>query len=196
MKRIVVFLFLLVLFFGFVSTDASNVKKIDLNLQDGEVDVVFIKLKTSNSILFIGDQNSNLFVLDYINSNKLMESLKIFNTIPNIYYIQNKEYQRFNNVHVFYDGMLKFRSNNYTLCVYEDNDKINGCDFIYFKKVSNNLRINTDFAGVFYDEDINQKKLMIIQESWVDKAIVSTDSYTILKLYENSYDILVVPSTN
>ena len=62
MKRIVVFLFLLVLFFGFVSTDASNVKKIDLNLQDGEVDVVFIKLKTSNSILFIGDQNSNLFV--------------------------------------------------------------------------------------------------------------------------------------
>ena len=41
-----------------------------------------------------------------------------------------------------------------------------------------------------------QPKLKAIQESWTDNAIISTDNYTILKLYENSYDILTVPSTN
>ena len=52
------------------------------------------------------------------------------------------------------------------------------------------------FSAVFYDEDIDDDKLKVVQESWVDNAIVSKNSFTILKLYENSYNILVVPSTN
>ena len=33
--------------------------------------------KNSNSILFVGDGNSHLFVLDYINGDMLMKNLKI-----------------------------------------------------------------------------------------------------------------------
>ena len=36
---------------------------------------------------------------------------------------------------------------------------------------------------------------MMIQESWVESNIVSIDSFTILKIDEESYNVVVVPST-
>ena len=67
------------------------------------------------------------------------------------------------------------------------------------KSVKNTLKIfnpNENIKNIFYDENINTKYLQIIEESWIDSTIVSKDSFTILKLTEENYNILVVPSTN
>ena len=64
------------------------------------------------------------------------------------------------------------------------------------------MQLNQEFymsdniLAVFYDDGIDKKWLGQVQESWVDNNIVSTDSFTILKISEESYNIIVVPSTN
>ncbi|MCI9084099.1 MAG: hypothetical protein HFH46_00595, partial [Bacilli bacterium] len=80
--------------------------------------------------------------------------------------------------------------------VYKDNITTNACDFIYLMHLNNEFKLNENVSAVFYDDSINKKLLAQLQESWVDNHIVSTDSFTILKLKEENYNIVVVPSTN
>ena len=54
----------------------------------------------------------------------------------------------------------------------------------------------TAIPPVFYDDSINTKWLKQVQESWIESNIVSSDSFTILKLDEESYNVAIVPSTN
>ena len=58
------------------------------------------------------------------------------------------------------------------------------------------FEVTENISAIFYDDRIDEKWLRNVQESWVDNNIVSTDSFTILKLNEDSYNIVVVPSTN
>lgn len=197
MRRIFIVMVILGIIFYNTTTKATGVKRIDLKLQDNETNVVFLKLKHSNSLLFADDDESNLFVLDYDNDEGIKEALNVFGYKPDIYFLNNKSYRVFNNVHVFWEsGLIRFRTNNYTLCVYDGAGEVFGCDFIYLKRVDKHFKYSDKFSAVFYDESIDDDKLQEVRESWVDNAIVSTDSFTILKLYENSYNILVVPSTN
>ena len=123
MKKILLVIVLLFLFA--YNTDATNIKNIDLKIQGTEVDIIFIKLKDSNSVLVTDEEGSNLFVLEYKNDLGIRENLKIFNCQPNIYFLKDKSYQTFSNVHVFFQNdVLRFRTNNYTLCVYEGVGKL------------------------------------------------------------------------
>ncbi|MBQ9011320.1 MAG: hypothetical protein IJ093_01570, partial [Bacilli bacterium] len=126
----------------------------------------------------------------------LKETLNIFEIKPNIHFLKNKVDQTFGNVYVFKnEENLKFRVNNYTLCIFTKN-QTNICDFLYIKQLKEEIKDIDKFSAIFYDEQIKDEYLKNLQESWLDSAIVSINSFTILKLYEDSYNILVVPSTN
>ena len=180
-----------------VSTHAFNIKHIDLRVEEGDTSIVFLRLKNSSSILITDNENSNLFVLDYKNDKGIRESLKIFNSHPDIYYLNKNLDKKVDDIYIVKNNdFFKFRINNYSLCVYRDNVITNACDFIYLMHLNNEFKLNENVSAVFYDDSINKKLLAQLQESWVDNHIVSTDSFTILKLKEENYNIVVVPSTN
>lgn len=196
MKKILLLLLIMFMIFINVPTYAFNIKNIDLKVEDGDISIVFLRLKNSSSILITDNDNSNLFVLDYKNDKGLKDSLKIFNSHPNIYYLNKNLDKKVDDIYVVKNNdFFKFRINNYSLCVYKDNVTNNSCDFIYLMHLNKEFKLDENVSAIFYDDSINKKLLTQVQESWVDNNIVSTDSFTILKLREENYNIVVVPST-
>lgn len=188
------FLLIIVVVLFCTNTKAFKAKTIDLKIKDDEVSVVFIKLKGSISLLINDDDDSNLFIIQYKNDEYLKSVLKIFKSNPNVFYLNRDIDKIIDNVHVFkLKDVLKFTINNYTLCVNEKS--IDNCDFVYLLDLDGPFKINENISNVFYDESLNKKYLKSLEESWVDSTIVSEDSFTILKITEESYNILVVPST-
>ena len=198
MKKALILIIAMVLVFMHVDTKAFIAKKIDLKIKDNETSIVFLRLKDSNSLLINDENHSNLFILDYKNDKGFNESLKIFNSEPDIFYLKNAIDKKVDDIYVFKQkDMLRFRINNYTLCIYNaDNKKVNNCDFIYLMDLNEEFEVSENTLAIFYDDAIKNKWLKQVQESWIDNNIVSTDSFTILKLNEESYNIVVVPSTN
>lgn len=195
MKKLLIIIILLITISN-ITTKAYTAKKIDLRIKDNETTIVFLRLENSNSLLINDENDSNLFILDYKNDKNIKETTKIFNSKPDIFYLNNPVDKRIDNIHVFYqNNTLKFRINNYTLCIYENDNKTN-CDFIYIKNLNQEFKLNENIEAIFYDENIDKKYLNNVQESWIESAIISKDSFTILKLDEDSYNIIIVPSTN
>ena len=83
---------------------------------------------------------------------------------------------------------------NYMLCVY-DNIQRGNCDFIYLKSLNKEFFVNENTSVIFYDDDIDKKWLKNAQESWIDNNMISSDTFTILKLNEESYNVITIPST-
>ena len=181
MKKIMYSILILCIIIFNTSTKAFKAKNIDLKINDDETSVVFIKLEGSTSLL--------------INDENLKDAVKIFKSHPNIFYLNKNTDKIIDNIHVLkQNNTLKFRINNYTLCIGSEN--INICDFIYIININRPFEVNENIKNVFYDENIDQKYLKNLEESWIDTTIVSKNSFTILKLTEENYNILVVPSTN
>lgn len=196
MKKFLIFIFVLAIMIINIDTKAFIAKKIDLKIKDDETNIVFLKLRGSVSLLIKNEDNSNLFILEYKNDKGLKEAIKIFDDDCNIFYLNKDIDKQIDNIHVLKSkNVLNFRINNYTLCVY-DGYMVNSCDFIYLPQLNKSFVINENLSAIFYDEDVDIKYLNDMRESWIEKAIVRKDSFTILKLYEDSYDILIVPSTN
>lgn len=197
MKKIIILLLILFIVLFNIKTKAFVAKKIDLKIKDGETNIVFLRLPNSKSLLINDEEDSNLFIIDYENDRGLKDAVKIFGSKPNIFYLNKPTDKKIDNIHVFtQNSILKFRIDNYTLCISENKQNINNCDFVYIMKLNKEFEVNENLSAIFYDDSIKEKYLKNVNESWIDSSIVSTDSFTILKLNEDSYNILVVPSTN
>ena len=195
MKRLGLFFIVFMIIAFDINTKAFRAKTIDLKIKAYETDVVFIRLKGSVSLLINDGNDSNLFIIEYKNDQGLEESVRIFKSKPNVFYLNKNIDKVIDNVHVFKQkDVLKFRINNYTLCINDENTK--ACDFIYLIKLDKPFFVNNNISSVFYDEYLNKKFLKGLEESWIDSTIISCDSFTILKISEENYNILVVPSTN
>ncbi len=192
-KMIIIFIFILTL--TAINTKAYKAEKIDLKIKDKEITIVFLRLDTSNSILINDEDSSNLFVLKEGNDKKLNEVLKIFDSNPQTVYL-DKQKVKTNKIEVIYkDNIYQFKIDDYTLCITE-NSEIKACDFVYLTNLDQEFIVDDKIEAIFYDDKIPMKYLKEVQESWIDNHIVSTDSFTILKLNEESYNIVIVPSTN
>lgn len=195
MRKILILLFLMFIFLLNTKGLAYTANRIDLQIKKNEISLVFIRLKHSKSIL-IKDQNSdNLFILDYKNGSNIINTLKIFGSKPNIYFLNNgskvinhiKIYKKKNN--------MVFKIKNYNLCVIDNTKPLKSCDFIYIMDLNYRFSVN-NFKTILYDESISKEYLKDVQESWIDNYIVSTDGFTILKINKESYNFIIVPSTN
>ncbi len=197
MKKVLILLLIMLVTFINIDIKAFMAKKIDLKIKDNETSIVFLRLPNSKSLLINDEDSSNLFILDYKNSKGLNEALKIFDSEPSIYYLKKSVDRKIDNIYIYKQkDMLKFRINNYTLCIYDrTNQQVNNCDFIYLMELKREFEVNENVLGIFYDDAIAKKWLKNVQESWIDNNIVSTDSFTILKLNEEAYNIVIVPST-
>ncbi len=197
MKKVIVLSIILFLVFLHFDTRAFVAKHIDLKLKDNETSIVFLRLKNSKSLLINTLDNSNLFVLEYKNDEGIKEAVKIFDSRPNVFYLKNSLEKKVDNIYITRkNGMFRFRINNYTLCIYDDNGyEMKSCDFVYLMNLNKSFLVDENISTIFYDDDISKKWLLEVQESWIDNRIVSTDSFTILKLNEESYNVVVVPST-
>ncbi len=197
MKKVIVLGIILFLVFLHFDTRAFVAKHIDLKLKDNETSIVFLRLKNSKSLLINTVDNSNLFVLDYKNDEGIDDAVKIFDSQPDVFYLKNSLEKKVDNIYITRkNGMFRFRINNYTLCIYDDNGyELRSCDFVYLMNLNKSFSVDENISTIFYDDDISKKWLSEVQESWIDNHIVSTDSFTILKLNEESYNVVVVPST-
>jgi len=172
-------------------------KHIDLRLKENETSIVFIRLKNSKSLLINDLKTSNLFILEYKNDEGIKNSLSVFDSHPDIFYLKNFSEKKIDNIYINKsNGIFRFRINNYTLCIYDNNDgNLKTCDFVYLMDLKKSFTIDENINTIFYDDDIDKKLLLEVQESWIDNHIVGTDNFTILKLSEESYNVVTIPST-
>ncbi len=195
MKKIIILLITLTLSLIHIDSHAFVAKKIDLKLSKKETGIIFLRLKNSNSLLINEEKTSNLFILDYKNDKGLKEALKIFSVTPNIHNIETTK--KIDNINIIKTtGSLKFKINNYTLCIHnKQNQETKNCDFIYIMNLDKEYQMPQKANTIFYDDDIKKTYLKQLQESWIDNYIVSKESFTILKLTPESYNIMIIPST-
>lgn len=197
MKKVLILLLIIILTLFNVNTRALKAKKIDLRLESQEKAVVFLRLHDSISLLINDNDSSNLFILDYQNDKNIDQVLNVFDSNPNVYYLKNWQEKRIDDIYILKNkNEFKLRINNYTLCVVDNKKEVNNCDFVYLMRLNQEFYMSDNILAVFYDDSIDKKWLGQVQESWVDNNIVSTDSFTILKINEESYNIIIVPSTN
>lgn len=197
MKKVLILLLIIILTLFNVNTRALKAKKIDLRLESQEKAVVFLRLHDSISLLINDYDSSNLFILDYQNDKNIDQVLNVFDSNPNVYYLKNWQEKRIDDIYILKNkNEFKLRINNYTLCVVDNKKEVNNCDFVYLMRLNQEFYMSDNILAVFYDDSIDKKWLGQVQESWVDNNIVSTDSFTILKINEESYNIIIVPSTN
>lgn len=198
MKKIILIISILGIIFLNTTSYAYTATKIDLKIKEGEVNVVFIKLQNSKSILIKDEKYDNLFITDYKNDKNLNKTIKIFNSHPNIYYLNNTIAKKIDNIYINKtQETMKIRINNYTLCIYHNPKTISEhCNFIYIKSLNKPFPEIDNISAIIYDSNIPNKYLKNVQESWIDNYIVSSDSFTILKINEESYNFVIVPSTN
>jgi len=196
MKRVLVLIIILYLVLMNVDTRAFVAKHIDLKLKENEAGIIFIRLQNSKSLLINDLETSNLFILDYKNDDGIKTALNVFDSRPDIFYLNRSLEKKVDNIYITKrDGIFRVRVNNYTLCIYDNGGNVKNCDFVYLMNLNKPFSVDENISTIFYDDDIDKKLLLEVQESWIDNHIVGTDNFTILKLSEESYNVVTIPST-
>ncbi len=193
-KVTLLFVILFLLFFN-IGSRANNLRKIDLNIRDNELFLIFMRLENSVSLLLLDEYDSDLFIIKYKNDLNLKSNLAIFDTNPSIHFLEGKTSKLFRNTYVYLDKTkFSFRINNYTLCIYDDvYNNINECNFVYLLDVDEDFLPPSDVSIVFYDEKVSLLNLKDMFESWVDSYEINRENFTILKFDPDSYSVMVIP---
>ena len=213
MKRIILLICLIILYCIVIIQKSKGVfaEKINLNLDDNEIGVVFFKYKEEEFLLFKQNDINHLFLIDGQNKINITGALNIFgiNRIDNlIYYTNNslkinskKEYSVDDNIDL---GNIKFNRNNniikinlynYNLCIYSagSNYDISDCTYIYFRDIDDKLKISDKNKVVFYEENISEEFQEKLYIKWIDSYSLSDNVYTVLKVKIDNYNIINIP---
>ncbi len=194
MKQFFILVFLLFIVLMNINAYAFSAKKIDLKTNKDETDIIFLKLKGSTSLLISETTQSKLFFINYKDNRGVNETLNILGLNPKMYFLN--KHNGYKNIKVVNDNFIKLAINNYNICIVRNIQEVNSCDFIYLLSLNEEFKVNDNTMAVFYDENIKDDYLIQLNESWIDSHIVSIDSFTILKLGKEEYNILVIPLAN
>lgn len=192
MKKIFILVFTLFIILMHIDIKAATAKRIDLKIKENEINIVFIKLKESTSLLVSDETESKLFFIDYKSEKGIEKVLDIFNLKAKKYWINETEGD-IDNIHVTRD---RLKISGYNLCIVKNKKEVKNCDFVYLLDLKEEFKVDENTLAIFYDENIKDEHLSVINESWVDSHIVSLESFTILKINREEYNILVVPLAN
>ena len=195
MKKIIILLIFLMFFLNHLDIQASTAKKIDLKTKENEINIIFLKLENSISVIIDEIDQSKLFFLKYDNDKGLKKALNIFDIKPKFFDIANSE-GYIDNVYIEKGKYTMIKVQDYNLCIVSSKVETEDCDFIYLLSLDDIFMVNKNTTAVFYDENIKDEYLAEINESWIESHIVSLDSFTILKLNKEEYSIFVVPLAN
>ncbi len=211
---ILLILLLLGLTITFPKVNPVSVEKIDLKLINDELAIIFITDKQVNLFLVKINDHDLLLVLDYDNNN-LQKILNKFNvnepiiltlndrsldikykekiTLEDYYYFNEISFKLKNNI-----LMINYEENNF--CIYVDRVNIKSnfidCNFIYFYSIHNlfysDINDDTDIVFYHYKKPLPTFLLEEIYKKWINTYTIRYDEFTIMKLNEEYYNIIVI----
>lgn len=217
MKR-VIFIFV-ILFFYFIiinkKIETTFIEKIDLNLLDDEVAIIFLSSDSYKSILLKSNNDTSLLALDINNSKKLNKNInKFVDRKIDYLFLNNKEI----NIDIDYSvkdilnneinmenfiirkqsNIIEINNHKYSLCIYDvgNNNDVSNCDFLYFINMDYQISMSEALKAVFYEKKVANKFKENTYIKWIDNYELSSDTYNILKLSSDSYDIITIPNEN
>ena len=218
MKK-VLFIFFLIILYTIIITkkiDQAFIEKIDLNLKEHEMGITFISLDDSKSLLINKDQTKILVILEYLNSRKINDILKIFDVNKLDYILMSNDYSidlKTDNCEIIVNkeleiadiefkaikNIIQIEYLEHNFCVYSglNPTKLNNeCHYVYFLNINKDVTINDSTDMIFYNEGTNSDFLEPVFDKWVDIYMIKKDYYVTLKLDEDTYDTITLPLTN
>ena len=217
MKKIIFILVLLALYFIMINQKltATFIEKIDLNLLDDELAVIFLSSDSYKTVLLKTNNDTSLLVLDINNSKKLNKNInKFINQKIDYLFLNNKEIK----IDIDYSvkdilsseinmdnftikkqvNIIEISNYKYNLCIYDVgiNNDVSNCDFIYFINMDFQISMQENLRAVFYEKKVASKFKENTYIKWIDNYELSSDTYNILKLSKDSYDVITIPNEN
>lgn len=196
--------------------ETAFIEKIDLNLLDDEVAIIFLSSDNYKTILLHDNDTTSLLVLDFKDSKNLVKNLNKFidKKLNNLFLVDQSKI----NLDMDYDikdilkdsvnmgkyqikkqdNIIEIKNSKYNLCLYNTgvNNDIDSCDFIYFINMDFQLNMSDNLKAVFYEKNIASKFKENTYIKWIDNYELSSDTYNILKLSKDSYDVITLPNEN
>ena len=215
MKKIILIitLFLFCILVINIKIKTAFIEKIDLNLDDSELAVIFLSSEEYKAVLIKNNLSTSLIVLDYKENktfnddlNKFVENkldfvflnnpdikLNIDYSIKDILSnsIKTESYSILKN-----QNIIMINNDNYNICLYDIgvNNLVNSCDFIYFLNMDYQVSLSEDVKAIFYENKIASKFKENSYIKWIDNYELSSDIYNILKISKDSYDVITIPN--
>lgn len=215
MKKIILIitLFLFCILVINIKIKTAFIDKIDLNLDDSELAVIFLSSEEYKAVLIKNNLSTSLIVLDYKENktfnddlNKFVENkldfvflnnpdikLNIDYSIKDILSnsIKTESYSILKN-----QNIIMINNDNYNICLYDIgvNNLVNSCDFIYFLNMDYQVSLSEDVKAIFYENKIASKFKENSYIKWIDNYELSNDIYNILKISKDSYDVITIPN--
>lgn len=215
MKKIILIitLFLFCILVINIKIKTAFIEKIDLNLDDSELAVIFLSSEEYKAVLIKNNLSTSLIVIDYKENktfnddlNKFVENkldfvflnnpdikLNIDYSIKDILSnsIKTESYSILKN-----QNIIMINNDNYNICLYDIgvNNLVNSCDFIYFLNMDYQVSLSEDVKAIFYENKIASKFKENSYIKWIDNYELSNDIYNILKISKDSYDVITIPN--
>ncbi len=215
MKKIILIitLFLFCILVINIKIKTAFIEKIDLNLDDSELAVIFLSSEEYKAVLIKNNLSTSLIVLDYKENktfnddlNKFVENkldfvflnnpdikLNIDYSIKDILSnsIKTESYSILKN-----QNIIMINNDNYNICLYDIgvNNLVNSCDFIYFLNMDYQVSLSEDVKAIFYENKIASKFKENSYIKWIDNYELNNDIYNILKVSKDSYDVITIPN--
>ena len=215
MKKIILIitLFLFCILVINIKIKTAFIEKIDLNLDDSELAVIFLSSEEYKAVLIKNNLSTSLIVLDYKENktfnddlNKFVENkldfvflnnpdikLNIDYSIKDILSnsIKTESYSILKN-----QNIIMVNNDNYNICLYDIgvNNLVNSCDFIYFLNMDYQVSLSEDVKAIFYENKIASKFKENSYIKWIDNYELSSDAYNILKISKDKYDVITIPN--
>lgn len=215
MKKItlIITLFLFCILVINIKIKTAFIEKIDLNLDDSELAVIFLSSEEYKAVLIKNNLSTSLIVIDYKENktfnddlNKFVENkldfvflnnpdikLNIDYSIKDILSnsIKTESYSILKN-----QNIIMINNDNYNICLYDIgvNNLVNSCDFIYFLNMDYQVSLSEDVKAIFYENKIASKFKENSYIKWIDNYELSSDIYNILKISKDSYDVITIPN--
>ena len=196
-----------------IKIKTAFIEKIDLNLDDSELAVIFLSSEEYKAVLIKNNLSTSLIVLDYKENktfnddlNKFVENkldfvflnnpdikLNIDYSIKDILSnsIKTESYSILKN-----QNIIMINNDNYNICLYDIgvNNLVNSCDFIYFLNMDYQVSLSEDVKAIFYENKIASKFKENSYIKWIDNYELNNDIYNILKVSKDSYDVITIPN--
>ena len=190
----------------FVKTNASEDKKININLGKEETAITFILNKYINALYIQELKNKSLIILDYKHDEKLLEDIlkengiykldELYTTTPvliNLLDIESKPIEVKND-------LIKLNYNGNNFCIsfeeHQNNIDLKQCRFLYtikFKSdILNNLIGNPEVIFQNENNPLPIKTQELIYDSWTELYTVNSYEYIILKISKDSFNTMII----
>ncbi len=217
-KVMIIFVFIVICFIFIFKEEVAvvNVEKINLNLKEEEIGVVFIDQDKDDYLLILSDKVSLLLVLDNLKQDieKILNKFNVYdvkfilikdNNIridKNI--IKLMDYYKEGDIEFFLkEDIIKIVYGDTSFCIYINSTAnkldIFDCNLVYFYKVLNipYLKINerTDVIFYHYERPLPSYLVEKIYEKWINTYMIRNNEWTVIKIGDGYYNIIVIPNS-